>query len=657
MTRKSSLTLSFSLVTLLALAGCGDDGGVLPIDGSTDTGRTDTGTTCTGGLTSCGGGCVNTDTDINNCGSCGNLCALDESCSSGSCQAMMMCGAGMADCGSGCIDVQSDNTNCGTCGRACGPDESCIDGTCTAASCMGGEMRCGAACVDTMTDSANCGACGMECPMGQSCAGGSCTDACVSPRMLCGTGADEVCVDTDTNAAHCGGCDMPCPSGQVCTGGACGCGGSTEICGGACTDTDTDVANCGSCGTTCDAGQTCVGGTCTCPSPTTLCSGSCTLTDIDSANCGSCGNICSGGMPTCVSGSCMASTCAMGEIPCGGSCVDPQSDDMNCGGCGMACSSTTMCSTGRCRPMNDPRSGAIDVPLDAAEVTVMGTTTDATKDGPTSGTECRGCTGGGNVWYSVTLPQDGVLYVDTQGSSFDTKLFLTDSAGAVVTAGDGEVWCQDDHSCGSAAGWGTRDARLYGWLTAGTYSISVGGCTTGDFTLHVQYMAEDVASFFYDAPLQGDDVTDSTQLVGSSVTAGSCGGASSGEDARWFVTCGGQPQTFSLCRSDYIGFFFRTRPEYERTDGMVNYDPRMYTRSAQTGMQVTCNDDGASMGATDCRGYDSTMGTSSYVDGYEYGSRINSIVIPRGIGAVFVDSSSGGSGMDYRLLHRIQDAP
>ena len=45
------------------------------------------------------------------------------------------------------------------------------------------------------------------------------------------------------------------------------------------------------------------------------------------------------------------------------------------------------------------------------------------------------------------------------------------------------------------------------------------------------------------------------------------------------------------------------------------------------------------------------------VDGFEYGSRLNGIVAPRGVNAVFVDSSSGGSGMDYRLYHDIHDAP
>ncbi|MBW2463085.1 MAG: hypothetical protein JRH11_15655 [Deltaproteobacteria bacterium] len=648
---------------MVTFAGCGDDGGTPPLtdsgtltDAGRDSARPDTGS-CSSGLTSCGGGCVNTRTDLDNCGTCGNRCALDESCSSGSCETMISCGDGESDCGDGCIDVQADNANCGTCGRACGPDEMCMAGSCAAASCTTGETRCGAACVDTMTDDANCGACDAACDDGESCEDGTCSDACPAPRMICGSGAEAVCADLNTDMANCGTCGTACPADQICAGGRCDCTAGTELCGGACVDTMTDTANCGSCGAPCGAGTTCVGGACTCPAPSTLCGGSCTLTDIDSANCGTCGNICSGGTPTCVSGSCMASTCGTGEIPCGASCVDPLTDNANCGGCGTACGATTLCATGLCRPRNDLRAMAETVTLDAAEVTVMGTTTDATKDGPASGSECRGCTGGGNVWYSVTLAEDGVLYADTQGAPFDTKLFLTDSAGATVTAGAGEDWCQDDHSCGSAPGWGTRDARIYGWLRADTYLISVGGCATGDFSLHLQFMASTGASIFYSEPLRDDDVTDSTFLVGASVTAGSCGGASSGEDARWFVTCGGQPQTFSLCRSDSIGFIFRTRPEYERTDGSVNYDPRMYTRSAQTGLQVTCNDDGSSMGASDCRGYDSTMSTSDYVDGFEYGSRINGVVIPRGVGAVFVDSSSGGSGMNYRLLHRVQDAP
>ncbi|HBQ11176.1 MAG TPA: hypothetical protein DEF51_08360 [Myxococcales bacterium] len=643
-----------SVLASSALCGCDGDSSV-PSDAGPE-GR-DTGTACSAGQTSCGGGCVDTERDLGNCGSCGNACALDESCASGVCRAMMACGEGMADCGAGCIDVQGDDANCGICGRSCGADEMCIDGACATAMCGGAETRCGAACVDLRNDDANCGACGVECPAGELCLASACSSACPAPGMVCGSGAGSSCVDVTTDAANCGACDNVCPEGRACVDGGCRCDGRTELCGGACVDTMTDTANCGACGAACPAGQTCESGSCACPGSTELCRGACTLTDIDSLNCGACGNICAGSTPTCVMGTCMASSCTGGEIPCGASCVDPRSDDRNCGGCGVVCGAGTGCVTAACRPLNDRREDAEPITLAAGEVTVSASTVGATKDRPTSGSECFGCVGGGNVWYSVTLPRDGVLYVDTHGSSYDTKLFLTDAAGALVTAGPGEDWCQDDHPCGSAPGWGRGDSRIYGHLTAGTYLISVGGCTTGDFTLSAQYLPETVSSYFYDAPLEGDDVTSSTSLAGRSTTAGTCGGASSGEDARWFVTCGGQPQTFSLCRSDSIGIFVRERPEYERTNGMVNFDPRMYMRSAQTGGEVLCNDDGASMGATDCRGYDSTVGTSALVDGFEFGSRINGVVMPRGIGSVFVDSSSGSAGMDYRLLHRVNDAP
>lgn len=38
-----------------------------------------------GTLTCCGGGCVDTTSDVNNCGSCGNVCAPDDGCLMGTC--------------------------------------------------------------------------------------------------------------------------------------------------------------------------------------------------------------------------------------------------------------------------------------------------------------------------------------------------------------------------------------------------------------------------------------------------------------------------------------------------------------------------------------------------------------------------------------------
>ena len=74
-------------------------------------------------------------------------------------------------------------------------------------------------------------------------------------------------------------------------------------------------------------------------------------------------------------------------------------------------------------------------------------------------------------------------------------------------------------------------------------------------------------------------------------------------------------------------------------------------RSAQTGMDVSCNDDGMAMGGTDCRGTD---GASTTLLSQQYGSRLNNVTAPRGINAVFVDERFGGSGMQYTLRYQVR---
>lgn len=628
--------------------------------------QTDTGTTggrdaatCPSGMTACGGDCVDTQTDSAHCGACDEPCSNDETCSSGMCREMLVCTAEQIDCGAGCIDVLMNNANCGRCGRACASGESCMAGACVPSTCPGSEMRCGAACVNTQTDSSNCGSCGTACAAGEQCSGGTCSAACGSPRRVCGTGASATCADVQTDNANCGNCGTVCGAGQTCTGGTCGCPSGRTSCGGACVDTQTDGMNCGSCGDACDEGQVCASGSCGCAAPTTLCGNSCVVTSVDPNHCGNCATVCGGSTPACISGSCQATSCTSGQIPCGAAgCVDPRVDAANCGMCGNVCGAGTTCSNAVCRPTNDLRANATILNIVGGETTLVGSSTGATKDGPTSGTECAGCTTGGNVWYLVRLAEAGALYLDTQGSSFDTKLFVTNGSGALLTAGTGESWCEDDGDCSGVAGWGTRDARVYGWLPAGDYYVSVGGCATGSFTLHAQFLAQSESRFFYTAPISGNALTADTALLASGIATSTCGGTGSGEDARWFVTCGGQAQTFSLCRSDSIGFIFLDRPQWERAAtaaSTTTFDPTLYLLSGQTGEQIACNDDGASMGATDCRGY--TDNNPSTFATAEFGSRLNGITVPRGIAAIFVDSRTGNGGMNYRMLHRITDAP
>jgi hypothetical protein len=265
----------------------------------------------------------------------------------------------------------------------------------------------------------------------------------------------------------------------------------------------------------------------------------------------------------------------------------------------------------------------------------MGTTTNALRDGATS--SC-GCTSSGNVWYRFVLATSAAVYFDTAGSSYDTSLFLTDSAGAAIANA-----CNDDALCASGSnGWTSGlQSHVSAFLSAGTYYVSVSGCSTGSFVLHGQQLPTTIGSYFYSAPISGSG-SEATVLVGSSAQTSLCGGGASGEDVRWFMTCGGLQQFFSMCQSDSIGGVSGT---FTRTIGTTTYDPSMYIRSGQTGSEVTCNDDGPSMGGTNCQG---TGGDTA-----NYGSRLNNVVVPRGINAVFVDERVGGTtpqGMRYTVV-------
>jgi hypothetical protein len=126
------------------------------------------------GQTSCGGACVNTQTDNNNCGMCGMVCPMGQSCQMGRCA----CPTGQTACGTppACVNLMTDRANCGMCGRACTVmGQTCTAGTC---ACPMGQTACGsgtaAACVDLQTDASNCGMCGRACSRGTACIGGMC---------------------------------------------------------------------------------------------------------------------------------------------------------------------------------------------------------------------------------------------------------------------------------------------------------------------------------------------------------------------------------------------------------------------------------------------------------------------------------------------------
>jgi hypothetical protein len=321
-----------------------------------DASAVDSGPTCPVGQLSCGGACVNPQTDNNNCGACGAVCPMGQSCMTGACRPTVVCPMGQTACGATCVNTTSDNANCGMCGNACPMGQVCTMSVCGAPPCAMGQTRCGAACVDTQADNANCGACGNACAMGQTCRAGTCTTTVTCPMGQ--TECSGTCVDTQTSNGNCGRCGLACPMGQTCRAGTCMgvivCPMGQTVCGAACADLQTDEINCGMCGRSCAMGETCTAGVCvpprpTCPAGQTDCAPmaatpTCVDTQSSNANCGACGAACPAGQ-SCSAGACV---CPAGQILCGRTCVDPRMSNTNCGACGNACPMGQSCSAGVC---------------------------------------------------------------------------------------------------------------------------------------------------------------------------------------------------------------------------------------------------------------------------------------------------------------------
>jgi hypothetical protein len=335
--------------------------------------------------------------------------------------------------------------------------------------------------------------------------------------------------------------------------------------------------------------------------------------------------ICRAGSQTCTASRTWPTTCT-GEVRPAASEVCSNGMDDNCNGM-----TDEGCATA---PPNDARANAIAIALSNTEVTRTGSTMGSTYDGPAS---CGVCTNRGNVWYSFTLSERTIVYADTAGSSFDTILMLTDAAGSMVAGA-----CNDDAGCTSGGFTSSLQSRVVAALNAGTYYVSVGGCSQGNFTLNLQRIPASFVTFFFTvSPLSGSGTAPATTLISSSRrTPMTCGGGigASGEDARYFISCGARPQLFSLCQSDGGSFV--------RRSGTTDYDPIMYLWSAQTGSEIACNDDGTSMGGTNCQG---TGG-----DTLNFGSRLNNVMSNRGLHAIIIDERRNASGMNYTLRYAIQ---
>ncbi|MBK8941963.1 MAG: hypothetical protein IPM79_31260 [Polyangiaceae bacterium] len=182
---------------------------------------------CEDGLASCGGDCVDLESDPTNCGDCGVVCN-DAECFAGECVGGFVCDPPTTNCDFSCVDTRWDRLHCGGCGVECPSLAECVRSQCVGGpACEPPLEECFGGCVDTRFDPFNCGECGLTCAPDDSCQLSECVGGPGCPDFL--TDCFGECVDVDVDPLHCGFCGNDCPSGSLCNGGEC-----SPVCDGVC---------------------------------------------------------------------------------------------------------------------------------------------------------------------------------------------------------------------------------------------------------------------------------------------------------------------------------------------------------------------------------------------------------------------------------------
>jgi hypothetical protein len=408
-------------------------------------------------------------------------------------------------------------------------------------------MMCGATCVDTSNNVAHCGACNRACNAtngAASCVSGACRITCNAGFADCNNNTADGCeVNLNTDAANCGGCGMGCSTvngTRSCASGACRITFNTgfancdnDATDGCETNTNTSVSDCGGCGRVCDLPNTravCTAGACavgTCASGYGNCDGNvtngCELRLNTTSACGSCTTRCASGQ-ICNGTTCTTTVfCLSPQVLCSGACVNTQTDESNCGACARACLRGQVCSAGRCvaaPPVNDRCADATTITLTAgAHINISATAANANHD---LDTPCFGA-GGPDVFYRFTLTRRELVYADTFGATWDTKLFFTNSTcmTPLTTQVSGDLVCDDN--LGAACTSGGTASQVYTILAPGTYFLVLSsGSSSGATSISLP---------------RGSALTRSGLTSGTTGSISqSCGGAGP-ELTYWWVTC------------------------------------------------------------------------------------------------------------------------
>jgi hypothetical protein len=179
------------------------------------------------------------------------------------------------------------------------------------------------------------------------------------------------------------------------------------------------------------------------------------------------------------------------------------------------------------------------------------------------------------VFYRFTLTGTEIVYADTSGTTWDTSLFLQNSAGTNLSATGlpayGEV-CNDDNGLSGCSAGFPRQSQILAGLTAGTYYLVLSGCGAGASTIHFQHLPAGNGTLAALGPGAGLVVSGTTSGTGS--LSGSC--CSTGpENTYYWYTCpafGGGAFSASTC-------------------SRASWDTELEQRSAARATVAVCNDD------------------------------------------------------------------
>jgi hypothetical protein len=351
------------------------------------------------------------------------------------------------------------------------------------------------------------------------------------PPPPCATAADcddgLVCNGTETCNPAVGcqpGVGIACDDALFCTTDSCV---EPGTCRNIAPDRDGDGVGAAGCaaGTDCDDGSAMVfpGATEACNGMDDDCSGmpddgpgmACALGSAPAACTTACGTM---GMRTCTA-SCALSACAAATETCGNTC-DDDGDGMIDEGCSAG------------GPPNDTCGGA--TPLAPTGGMLGGTLAGATAQT----TDCFSV----EVYYSMTLTDRTIVYLDTLGTAFDTAIAYrgTSCSGAASP-------CVDD-SCGTA------QTQLAIVAEPGTHYFSVhaySGATPGPFNLRWQTL---FGAGGVNLPITTSGTF--TRSTGGASLVGFCGGSlASPEDAYFFTLCPGVSRSIDASTCDPATFY------------------------------------------------------------------------------------------------------